>query len=80
MHDHEAEIRCLDHVLAAVGGGSGLDARPITGPDPSASDGRHGAVEGAEGQVSARLRPAVAAYFETVGRLAAESGPKDGPK
>lgn len=63
-----------------IGGGSGPDARPITGPDPSASDGRHGAVEGAEGQVSPRLRPAVAAYFETVGKLAAESGPKDVPK
>ena len=63
-----------------IGGGAGPDARPITGPDPSASDGRHGAVEGAEGQVSPRLRPAVAAYFETVGKLAAESGPKDVPK
>jgi hypothetical protein len=63
-----------------IGGGSGPDARPITGPDPSASDGRHGAVEGAESQVSARLRPAVAAYFEAVGKLAAESGSKDVPK
>jgi hypothetical protein len=63
-----------------IGGGSGPDARPITGPDPSASDGRHGAVEGAESQVSARLRPAVAAYFEAVGKLAAESGSKDAPK
>ena len=63
-----------------IGGGSGPDARPITGPDPSASDGPHGAVQGAEGQVSARLRPAVAAYFEAVGKLAAESGSKDIPK
>jgi len=62
------------------GGGSGPDARPVAGPDPSASDGRHGAVEDVEGQVSPRLRPAAAAYFETVGKLAAESGPKDVPR
>jgi len=62
-----------------IGGGTGPDSRPIVGPAPSA-DAAHGPVQAAGSQISARLRPAVAAYFEAVGKLAAESGAEDVPK
>jgi hypothetical protein len=53
-------------------GGAGTDVRPITGPAPAAAAIQGGAVQGADASASVRLRPAVAAYFETVGKLAAE--------
>jgi hypothetical protein len=52
--------------------GGGSDARPITGLAPQAAAIQGGAVQGADTSVSVRLRPAVSAYFEKVGRLAAE--------
>jgi len=42
------------------------------------ADGAKGLVQGHEAGVSPRLRPAVAAYFESVGRMAGELGRKDG--
>ena len=42
------------------------------------ADGAKGLVQGYEAGVSPRLRPAVAAYFESVGRMAGELGRKDG--
>jgi hypothetical protein len=53
--------------------GGGSDARPIRGLAPQAAAIQGGAVQGADTSVSVRLRPAVSAYFEKVGRLAAEN-------
>ena len=53
-------------------GGGGIDARPISGLAPSAAAIQGGAVQGTGTGVSVRLRPAVAAYFDKVGKLAAE--------
>lgn len=53
-------------------GGGGSDARPIRGLAPQAAAIQGGAVQGADTSVSVRLRPAVSAYFEKVGSLAAE--------
>jgi len=52
--------------------GAGTDARPVAGLAPAAAAIQGGAVQGADANVSVRLRPAVSAYFEQVGRLAAE--------
>ena len=54
--------------------GLGPDARPYadTGGPP---DGKRDLVQGDDAPVSARLRPAVTAYFEAVSRLAAERPP-----
>jgi len=65
--------------------GVGADARPVSGLAPAAAAIQGGAVQGADTSVSVRLRPAVSAYFEAVGRLAAEKAdpkatPKDVPK
>jgi len=65
--------------------GAGTDARPVGGLAPAASAIQGGAVQGADPNVSVRLRPAVSAYFEQVGKLAAEktdekAAPKDVPK
>jgi hypothetical protein len=65
--------------------GAGTDARPVGGLAPAASAIQGGAVQGADAGVSVRLRPAVSAYFEQVGKLAAEktdekAAPKDVPK
>jgi hypothetical protein len=53
-------------------GGGGTDARPISGLAPSAAAIRDGAVQGTDTGVSVRMRPAVAAYFDEVGKLVAE--------
>jgi len=65
--------------------GTGADARPVAGLAPAAAAIQGGAVQGADTSVSVRMRPAVSAYFEAVGRLAAEKAdpkatPKDVPK
>jgi hypothetical protein len=69
-----ASPRCLGPV-PAVGGelipaGLGQESRPYAdkGGPP---DGRRDLVQGDDAPVSARLRPAVAAYFDAVSRLAA---------
>jgi len=64
---------------------AGADARPVAGLAPAAAAIQGGAVQGADTSVSVRMRPAVSAYFEAVGRLAAEKAdpratPKDVPK
>jgi hypothetical protein len=55
-----------------IPGGAGTDARPIGGIAPLPGAVQGGAVQGADTGVSVRLRPAVSAYFEAVGKLAAE--------
>ncbi len=73
--------------LRSVAGNAQADiARPTGAPAGRSIGGlaaaeSRGAVETAQSAVSPRLRPAVAAYFETVGRLGAEPGSKkDAPR
>jgi len=64
-----------------IPGGAGTDARQIGGIAPLPGAVQGGAVQGADTGVSVRLRPAVSAYFEAVGKLAAEKAEaKDVPK
>jgi hypothetical protein len=57
--------------------GSGGSGRSTVSPAVARSAGPQGQVQGAEARVSPRLKPAVSAYFDSVGRLAAEGGVKD---
>jgi hypothetical protein len=57
----------------------GTESRPYVGGTENLPDGRRDCVQGDDVRVSPRLRPAVAAYFETVSRLAAEKPAKNKP-
>ncbi|MCX5669861.1 MAG: hypothetical protein NTU94_00875 [Planctomycetota bacterium] len=60
---------------AAPGSGPGELLRPVQAASPAGgevrrgSDGSQGLVQGSEARVSPRLRPAVAGYFEAIGRM-----------
>jgi hypothetical protein len=60
--------------------GQGTEARPIAGPVAVPPDDRQGLVQGAQSRVSPRFRPAVAAYFEAVDRMAAGTADTDARK
>jgi hypothetical protein len=57
--------------------GLGTEGSPFSGKVAAARDGKRDLVQGDDVRVSARLRPAVAAYFEVVGRMAAARPAKD---
>jgi hypothetical protein len=75
-------------IAAAGGTGAGQVLRPTAASDvkpmlsaaASRSVGPQGQVEGAESAVSPRLKPAVSAYFEAVGRMAADGTGKGQPR
>jgi hypothetical protein len=60
--------------------GQGTEARSIAGPVAVPPDDRQGLVQGAQSRVSPRFRPAVAAYFEAVDRMAAGKADTDARK
>jgi len=55
----------------------GADARPIAVPAGGRPEGAGGHVQGGESRVSPRLRRAVSAYFNAVGRMGADGGAAD---
>ena len=75
-----AEMAMSDETSEVLRPSGGSDARPVVGPVDAGPGGRKGVVESAAARVSPRLRPAVDAYFETVGALTQEPGRKDAPK
>jgi len=67
---------------APAGEGHGEILRPVQDPATSpargevtrGSDGPKGLVQGSEARVSLRLRPAVAGYFDAIGRMGGPGG------
>ncbi len=60
--------------------GQGTEARSVAGPVVVPPDDRQGLVQGAQSRVSPRFRPAVAAYFEAVDRMASGKADTDARK
>ncbi|HUU10709.1 MAG TPA: hypothetical protein VM431_09240 [Phycisphaerae bacterium] len=75
-----AEMATGDETSEVLRPSGGSDARPIVGPVDAGPGGRKGVVESAAARVSPRLRPAVDAYFETVGALTEEPDRRDAPR
>jgi hypothetical protein len=71
---------------AAPGSGPGELLRPVQAASPAGgevrrgSDGSQGLVQGSEARVSPRLRPAVAGYFEAIGRMGGPGSRKGNAK
>jgi hypothetical protein len=71
---HVAPGKTEGKVLRPTGGS---EAKPVAGPVNLEPDGRKESVQGAASGVSARLQPAVRAYFRAIDQLTAEPGEKE---
>ena len=71
---HLAAGKTEGKVLRPTGGS---EAKPVAGPVNLEPDGRKESVQGTASGVSARLQPAVRAYFRAIDQLTAEPGEKE---